>query len=114
MSRCTACCLFLGAGIRLGSLGARGQHLGVTVTHISHCMSSSLEPNTRNSLIGILTTAAAIAEEVRYTTVFVLPGGVHEDFIEAFELGEGTRRDGYTLMVLWLSGLGPSNHKDRS
>jgi len=84
------------------------------VTHISHHTSSSLELNMRNSLIGILTTAVVIAKEVRYTTVFVLPGGVHEDFIEAFELGEGTRRDGYTLVVSWLSGLGPSNCKDRS
>lgn len=47
----------------------------------------------------------AIAEEVRYTTVFVLPGGVHEDFIEAaFEWGEGTRRDGYKLVVSRPSG----------
>jgi hypothetical protein len=32
----------------------------------------------------ILTTAAAISEEVQDTTVFVSPGGVHEDLIEAF------------------------------
>jgi hypothetical protein len=52
----------------------------------------------------ILTTAVAITEEVRYTTGSVLPGGVHEDFIEEFESGEGTGRDGYKLVLSWLSG----------
>jgi len=48
-------------------------------------------------------TAAAIAEEVQDTTVFVLPGGVHEDFIDAFAIGEGERGDDYKLVVSWLS-----------
>ena len=48
-------------------------------------------------------TGAAIAEEVKDTTVFVLPGGVHEDFIEAFASGEGERGDDYKLVVSWLS-----------
>lgn len=48
--------------------------------------------------------AAAIAEVVRDTTVFVLPGGVHEDFIQAFAAGEGGRGDDYKLVVSWLSG----------
>jgi acetyl esterase/lipase len=48
-------------------------------------------------------TAAAIAEEVQDTTVFVLPGGVHEDFIDAFATGEGGRGDDYKLVVSWLS-----------
>jgi hypothetical protein len=38
-----------------------------------------------------------IAEEVKGSTVFVLPGGVHEDFIEAFASGEDERRDEYKL-----------------
>ena len=46
---------------------------------------------------------AVIAEEVKDTTVFVLPGGVHEDFIEAFASGEGERGDDYKLVVSWLS-----------
>ena len=48
-------------------------------------------------------TGAMIAEEVKDTTVFVLPGGVHEDFIEAFASGEGERGDDYKLVVSWLS-----------
>jgi acetyl esterase/lipase len=48
-------------------------------------------------------TGAVIAEEVKDTTVFVLPGGVHEDFIEAFVAGEGERGDDYKLVVSWLS-----------
>jgi hypothetical protein len=48
-------------------------------------------------------TAAAIAEEVRDTTVFVLPGGVHEDFMNAFASGEGGSGDDYKLVVSWLS-----------
>jgi hypothetical protein len=44
-----------------------------------------------------------IAEEVKDTTVFVLPGGVHENLIEAFASGEGERGDDYKLVVLWLS-----------
>jgi len=48
-------------------------------------------------------TAEAIAEEVKDTTVFVLPGGVHEDFIEAFASGEGGRGDDYKVVVSWLS-----------
>ena len=48
-------------------------------------------------------TAAVIAEEVKDTTVFVLPGGVHEDLIEAFGSGEGGRGDDYKLVVSWLS-----------
>jgi len=51
----------------------------------------------------ILTTAAAISEEVQDTTLFVLPGGVHEDLIEAFWLGEGGRGDDYKLIVSWVS-----------
>ena len=47
--------------------------------------------------------AAAISEEVRDTTVFVLPEGVHEDFMNPFASGEGGRGDGYKLVVLWLS-----------
>ncbi|KAF8489444.1 alpha/beta-hydrolase [Russula emetica] len=46
---------------------------------------------------------AVIAEEVKDTTVFVLPGGVHEDFIEAFASGEGESGDDYKLVVSWLS-----------
>jgi acetyl esterase/lipase len=48
-------------------------------------------------------TGAVIAEEVKDTTVFVLPGGVHEDFIEAFASGEGERGEDYKLVVSWLS-----------
>ncbi len=48
-------------------------------------------------------TAAVIAEEVKDTTVFILPGGVHEDFIEAFGSGEGGRGDDYKIVVSWLS-----------
>jgi acetyl esterase/lipase len=48
-------------------------------------------------------TAAVIAEEVKDTTVFVLPGGVHEDFIDAFAVGEGEREDDYKLVMSWLS-----------
>jgi acetyl esterase/lipase len=44
----------------------------------------------------------AISEEVRDTTVFVLPGGMHGDFIEAFSSGEGERGDDYKLVVSWL------------
>jgi hypothetical protein len=33
--------------------------------------------------------AAVIAEQVQDMTMFVLPGGVHEDFIDAFPSGEG-------------------------
>jgi acetyl esterase/lipase len=51
----------------------------------------------------ILTTAAAISEEVQDTTVFVLPGGVHEDLIDAFWLGEGGRGDDYKIVVSWVS-----------
>ncbi len=47
--------------------------------------------------------ADAIAEEVKDTTVFVLPGGIHEDFIGAFGCGEGGRGDDYKLVVSWLS-----------
>jgi hypothetical protein len=50
-------------------------------------------------------TGAVIAEEVKDTTMFVLPGGVHEDFIVAFGLGtdEGKSGDDYKLVVSWLS-----------
>jgi len=51
----------------------------------------------------ILITAAAISEEVPDTTVFVLPGGVHEDFIEAFGSGEGGRGADYNAVVSWVS-----------
>jgi acetyl esterase/lipase len=51
----------------------------------------------------ILTTAAAISEEVRDTTMFVLPGGVHDDLIEAFSSGEGGRGDDYKLLASWAS-----------
>jgi len=46
--------------------------------------------------------AAAISEEVRDTTVFVLPEGVHENFMNAFASGEGGRGDDYKLVVSWL------------
>ncbi len=48
-------------------------------------------------------TADAIAEEVKDTTVFALPGGIHEDFIEAFASGEGGKGDDYNVVVSWLS-----------
>jgi hypothetical protein len=48
-------------------------------------------------------TGAVIAEEVKDTTVFVLPAGVHEDLIEAFASREGERGDNYKLVVSWLS-----------
>jgi len=48
-------------------------------------------------------TAEAIAEEVKDTTVFVLPGGIHEDFIDAFASGEGGRGGDYKITVSWLS-----------
>ena len=48
-------------------------------------------------------TGAVIAEEVKDTTLFVLPGGIHEDFIEAFASGEGEKGDDYKLVVSWLS-----------
>jgi len=51
----------------------------------------------------INTTAAAITECVQDTTVFVLPGGLHEDFIMAFSAGEGGRGDDYKLVVSWVS-----------
>jgi acetyl esterase/lipase len=51
----------------------------------------------------ILNTAAVISEEVQDTTVFVLPGGVHEDLIEAFSSGEGGRGADYNAVVLWVS-----------
>ena len=51
----------------------------------------------------IQASAAAISEEVQDTTVFVLPGGVHEDFIDAFASGEGGRGDDYKLVASWLS-----------
>lgn len=51
----------------------------------------------------ILTTAAAISEEVQDTTVFVLPGGVHEDLIVAFGSGEGGRGADYNAVVSWVS-----------
>ena len=48
-------------------------------------------------------TGAVIAEEVKDTTIFVLPGGVHEDFIGAFAAGEGGGGDDYKLVVSWMS-----------
>jgi acetyl esterase/lipase len=48
-------------------------------------------------------TGAVVAEEVKDTKVFVLPGGVHDDFIEAFASGEGGEGDDYKLVVSWLS-----------
>ncbi|KAI0249959.1 Alpha/Beta hydrolase protein [Lactifluus subvellereus] len=52
----------------------------------------------------IQAAAAAIAEDgVGDTTAFVLPGGVHEDFVEAFGSGEGERGDDYKLAVSWVS-----------
>jgi len=47
--------------------------------------------------------AAVIAEQVQDTTVFILPGGVHEDFIDAYASGEGERGDDYKVVVSWLS-----------
>jgi hypothetical protein len=49
-------------------------------------------------------TSAAIAEEVKDTMEFVLPGGVHEDFIEALRLGEGGKGDDRKLVLLRPSG----------
>jgi hypothetical protein len=40
-------------------------------------------------------TTAGIAEEVKDATVFIFPGGVHEDFIGAFASGEGGTGDDY-------------------
>ena len=54
------------------------------------------------SVDSIQRTGALIAKEVKDTTVFVLPGGVHEDFIEAFGSGEGERGHDYKLVVSWL------------
>ena len=53
----------------------------------------------------IQASAAVIAEEVQDTTMFVLPGGVHDDFIDAFASGEGGRGDDYKLVVSWLSKI---------
>ena len=36
-------------------------------------------------------TGAVIVEEVKDTTMFVLLGGVHEDFVDAFTSGEDER-----------------------
>lgn len=47
-------------------------------------------------------TARAIAEEVQDTTVFVLPGGVHDDFLSAFGAGEGREGEDYRLIVSWV------------
>ena len=46
---------------------------------------------------------AEIVEEVKDTTMFVFPGGVHEDFIDAFASGKGERGDDYKFVVSWLS-----------
>ena len=46
---------------------------------------------------------AVIAEEVKDTTMFVLPGGVHIDFIDAFASGESERGDDHNIVVSWLS-----------
>ena len=56
----------------------------------------------REALIDrILTTTAAIAEEVRDTTVFVLPGGVHEVCIEVSGSGEmGERMTTKTMVII--------------
>ncbi|KAH9959257.1 Alpha/Beta hydrolase protein [Russula dissimulans] len=52
----------------------------------------------------IRAAAATIAECVQDTTVFVLPGGLHEDFIIAFSASEDDRRgDDYKLLVSWVS-----------
>ena len=48
-------------------------------------------------------TTHAIAEEVRETTVFVLPEGVHDDLIREFGAGEGREGDDYRLIVLWVA-----------
>ena len=47
-------------------------------------------------------TAHAIAEEVQDTTVFVLPGGVHDDLIQEFGAGDGREGDDYRLIVSWV------------
>ena len=44
-------------------------------------------------------TVAEIAEEVKDTTMFVLPGGVDEDFIFAFASGEGGEGEDYKLVM---------------
>jgi acetyl esterase/lipase len=52
----------------------------------------------------IQAAAAAITEDgVKDTMVFVLPRGVHEDFILAFMSGEGGIGDDYKLTVSWVS-----------
>lgn len=48
-------------------------------------------------------TARAIAEGVQDTTVFVLPGGVHDDLISAFGAGEGREGEDYRLVVSWVA-----------
>jgi len=47
-------------------------------------------------------TVRAIAEEVQDTTMFVLPGGVHDDLIMAFGAGEGREGEDYRLIVSWV------------
>ncbi|KAH9071479.1 alpha/beta-hydrolase [Lactarius deliciosus] len=48
-------------------------------------------------------TARAIAGEVQDTTVFVLPGGVHDDLISAFGAGEGRDGEDYKLILSWVA-----------
>ncbi|KAF8269037.1 alpha/beta-hydrolase [Lactarius quietus] len=48
-------------------------------------------------------TASVIAKEVRDTTVFVLPEGVHDDLIQAFGAGEGREGEDYKLIVSWAA-----------
>ena len=48
-------------------------------------------------------TGAVIAEEVKDMMMFVLPRGVHEDFIDVFASDEGGGGDDYKLIVSWLS-----------
>ncbi|KAI9457998.1 Alpha/Beta hydrolase protein [Lactarius psammicola] len=48
-------------------------------------------------------TARGIAEEVQDTTVFILPGGVHDDLISAFGAGEGREGEDYRLIVSWVA-----------
>ncbi|KAI0265803.1 Alpha/Beta hydrolase protein [Gloeopeniophorella convolvens] len=47
--------------------------------------------------------STTISAHVKDTTVFVLPGGVHEDLIVGFGVGEGQDGDDYKLAVSWIS-----------
>jgi len=48
-------------------------------------------------------TVEVIAKEVQDTTVFVLPGGMHDDLILAFGAGEGKEGEDYRVIVSWMA-----------